>query len=79
MDSKFHLQLEIEQLQAKVRLLAGGTDGEQLVDVLLEREDEICTLIREKKQMFQELKVVSDSCALYETERSQYEVTLTYL
>lgn len=37
-ESRFSLHLELEQLKAKVRLLAGGIEGEQLAEILVERE-----------------------------------------
>ena len=37
-ESQFTLQLELEQLKAKVRLLAGGVEGAQLAEILTERE-----------------------------------------
>lgn len=36
----FNMRLQLQQLQAKVEFLAGGTDGEQLADLLMEKEEE---------------------------------------
>lgn len=36
----FNMRLQLQQLQAKVEFLGGGTDGEQLADLLMEKEEE---------------------------------------
>lgn len=36
----FNMRLQLQQLQNKVEFLAGGTDGVQLADLLMEREEE---------------------------------------
>ncbi len=39
-ETHFNLKLQIEQLQEKVKFLAGGTTGEELAEVLMEKEEE---------------------------------------
>ena len=65
----FQLSLELEQLQAKVRLLAGGTDGEQLAEVLLDREEEL----RMKDGQISQL---TSALLDFESDRNEYEVFL---
>jgi hypothetical protein len=60
--SSFHQQLEIENLKAKVKLLCGCCNGEELVSVLTEREEEL----RSKDARY------ISALAAFEVERSDY-------
>lgn len=37
----FELKLQIQHLQEKLTFLAGGTSGAELVEVLMEKDDEL--------------------------------------
>jgi len=78
-DAKFHMQLELDQLQAKVRLLAGGTDGEQLAEVLLEREEELRAKEYELANATRQLHAVSQEVSSFESDRSEYEAMIREL
>lgn len=72
--SGFNMQLELEQLQAKVRLLAGGTDGEQLAEVLLDREEELRAKEGEILELSRKLQAASSDLVAFEADRAEYEV-----
>jgi hypothetical protein len=72
--SGFNMQLELEQLQAKVRLLAGGTDGEQLAEVLLDREEELRSKEGEIIELRRKLQSMSSDLVAFEADRTEYEV-----
>jgi hypothetical protein len=73
-DATFHLQLELEQMQAKVRLLAGGTDGEQLAEVLLDREEELRAKESDIIELSRKLQTASSDLLAFEADRGEYEV-----
>lgn len=71
-DKKFHYQLELEQLQAKVRLLAGGCNGEQLAEVLLEREEELRAKEVEVVSARRQLELALRDCGDYEVRNKHH-------
>ena len=60
--------------QAKVRLLAGGTDGEQLAEVLLDREEELRTKDIEIQNLTLQFQAAALEGEAFEADRSEYEV-----
>ncbi|CAM9335206.1 unnamed protein product, partial [Phaeothamnion confervicola] len=61
-DNIFELKLQIQQLQDKVAYLAGGTNGEQLVNCIQERDEAIRRKDRQIKE--QESQLVNLACVL---------------
>jgi len=61
--------------QAKVRLLAGGSDGEQLAEVLLDREQELRAKEYELAILTRQVHAASEELTSFESDRSEYEVT----
>jgi hypothetical protein len=61
--------------QAKVRLLAGGSDGEQLAEVLLDREEELRTKEYELAILTRQVHAASEELTSFESDRSEYTVT----
>lgn len=77
-DATFNMQLELQQLQAKVRFLSGGTDGEQLAEVLLDREEELRSKESQIYELGLQLQAASSSLAAFEADRVEYEVTVKF-
>ena len=56
-------------------MLAGGTDGEQLAEVLLDREEELRAKEDQLKDITRQLQVVSSDSRLFEADRIEYEAS----
>jgi len=57
-----------------VRLLAGGTDGEQLAEVLLDREEELQAKDLEIDRLSRQCQATTMELQAFEADRSEYEV-----
>lgn len=46
----FELKLQIQHLQEKLTFLAGGTNGAELVEVLMEKDEELEKNVRKRER-----------------------------
>jgi hypothetical protein len=69
-EEHFNLLLQIQQLQDKCTYLAGGTDGEQLTDVLMEKEEECRGKDRAILSLEEEMNHLSDVIGRMEQEKA---------
>ncbi len=58
-------------------MLAGGSDGEQLAEVLLEREDELRSKEAHILELTQKLSIATTELGAFEEDRKEYEVCMT--
>lgn len=68
-DEHFNLLLQIQQLQDKCAYLAGGTDGVQLAEVLMEKEEECRMKDREIAVLYEKVKGTLGVVAEMEKEK----------
>ena len=73
-EALFALRLENQALHAKVRLLAGGTDGEELAGVILERDEECRAKETEIGQLTQQVGIMERRLEEHKEFQTEYEV-----
>ena len=73
-EALFALRLENQALHAKVRLLAGGTDGEELAGVILERDEECRAKETEIGLLTQQVGIMERRLEEHKGFQTEYEV-----
>jgi hypothetical protein len=49
-DNVFEMKLRIQQLEEKLAYLAGGTNGDELASIIMEKDEEIAKMVRYMQQ-----------------------------